>query len=159
MSSPNPAIKAMIEALPALRTQGQRDAVELATLSLTHLLDSLTEGRTEEATPYRRALDRSLEALTLATKAYKQAGHVAEGEQTEGMKTATAPLTSVQELAATLIKEIEGLRSPALFEAWYKSERHRLDLMCSGPERNSVFDAIRARRALLREAREKTGLA
>ena len=138
--------KAIMDQIPGLRTQAQFNVTMAAFDALRLALSAEFTGDKEGAVRGRKALEGALEAARQATIISNNLRDVPEAAK-GGDEFRKAPAEAGEyDLMKALVVELESLVTVAAFNEWYATNRQRMDDVKSQSLRNTLFDAIRAKK-------------
>jgi hypothetical protein len=151
--------KALQQQLPALKSQGQFNTFQAAFEAFRGVMNAIFADLPPDEKAAREALDMAFEAARTATRLTHQLTDVPEaasGKLAEDFKTPPAEFGEYDE-QRKLLSELEGLTTLDHLNAWYKTNRKRIDEVVTASLRNPLLDAIRGKKnALTPPPEEKT---
>jgi hypothetical protein len=144
--------QSIMDQIPGLRSQAQFNVTMAAFDALRLLLGSIFTGDREGAEKASKALEGVIEAArqaTIITNNLRDVPEAAKG----GDEFRKAPIeVGEYDRMKALLAELEGIVTKDGFAEWYKTNRARFDEVKSQSLRNTLFDAIRAKKDKLSDA-------
>lgn len=138
--------KAIMSQIPGLRTQAQFNVTMAAFDALRLALSAEFTGDKEGCLRGRKALEGALEAARQSTIISNNLRDVPEAAK-GGDEFRKPPAEAGEyDLMKALTVELESLVTVAAFNEWYATNRKRMDDVKSQSLRNTLFDAIRAKK-------------
>jgi hypothetical protein len=147
-------VEALRMSMPGLKTQAQFTAFMATFDALRALANSIFEGNKEAATQAQAALNQGIEALRLATDITRRLEEVPEAASGKGAEEFKKPPAQFGEydVQRRLLMELETVDGLDTLALWYQQSKKDIDSVVSQTLRNTLVDAIRAKKLAL-EAR------
>jgi hypothetical protein len=151
MPADNPILAAIQQQVPGIKSQAQFNVFMAAFDALRATMNAIFLGNPEDEAKGLKALESAYTAARKATEITNKLADVPEAatsKAAEEFKTPPKQFTEASE-QRDLIAELEGIKSLEALNAWYSSNRTRIDRVVSQSLRNSLFDAIRVKKESL----------
>jgi len=144
-------IHALRQQMPALKTQAQFNIALAAFDALRMILNHTFEGDMSKVADARRALDLAFDAAHRITEISNQLQDVPEAATSPASQEFKAPPTQFAEYDTqkALLLELEALSGIGELNAWYAVTKDRRDMIKSQTLRDTLLDAIRAKKVQL----------
>ena len=148
-----PSMPALYQ-IPGCRTQAQLTCVMMAYDALRLLLGVIFTGDKDGQANAREALEGAIKAAEQATQISNSLRDVPEAVPGSTGDEFRKPPTEFGEydLAKALRLELEAIVTKDALNAWYSTNRTRLDRVTSSSLRAPLFDAIREKKGALNDA-------
>ena len=137
--------------MPGIKTQAQYNAVLGALDSVRLTLNSILTGDKTREAEGRKALNMAFEVTAKATEVTNKLEEVPEAATSKDAEVFKQPPAQFHEYDThnRLLAEMEALADLEALNAWYASTKDRRDKVVSQGLRNSLMDAIRAKKTAL----------
>lgn len=134
--------------MPGIKSQAQYDAVTGSLDASRLVLNAILEGSASREADARRALDLAFDAVRAATAATIQLEEVPEAATSEASKAFKEPPAQYTEAEEhrLLVAELGAIEDADGLNGWYSYTKERRDKIVTQSLRNSLLDAIRAKK-------------
>lgn len=139
---------ALQQQMPNLKTQAHFDLVQTAFEALTVYMNSSFGGDHETASKTREALNQVMDLASQVKDIDDQLHETPEATSNRDFVEPPREFTE-QDTANGLLADLEGIESRERLNQWYSANRSTLDGVTDRTTRNSLFDAIRRKKAQL----------
>ena len=147
-------LQALKTQMPGIKTQAQFNAFMAAFDALRATLNAIFTGDADTATQGRKALDKAFELAEVVSRVSEQLKDVPEAATSKVAEEFRTPPAQFHEydLHKELTAELQVMGSLKELNVWYGANRDRIDRVMSPSLRNTLFDAIREKRASFKES-------
>lgn len=158
--TPLPADEAMAKAImgqiPGCETQAQFNAMLACFDALRLLLAAIFINNKESGVRAKEALDRALMVAVTATDIAGKLKDVPEAAMGPGAEEFKEPPKQFHEhdIQRSLLAELATVTALDALNAWYQTNRTRMDQVVSPSLRNVLFDAIKTKKAEIKQQQQ-----
>lgn len=141
-------VEAIKSAFPSVTTQAQFDVVVTALEATKTTLNAIFLRDKAKAADGRKAIEQALEAAERVTDITSKLGQVPEAatsKEAEAFKKPPAQFHE-QEILSELLAQLTEIKNKDELNAWYHSNRARIDEVVTQKNRNLLLDAIRGKK-------------
>lgn len=140
--------KALAAEIPNIKSQAQFNLFLASFDALRMTINAYYEGDPVMAAKGRQALNNALDMAKQMKGLEEKLDEIPDEEKSKAAKDFVTPAKELHEdeLHKKLLEELGNSQSLGALNAWYKNNRGRIDQVISSSLRNSLFDAIRAKR-------------
>lgn len=141
--------KVMQETMPGIKTQAQFSAA-LASFDAIRLhVDAICRGDQEAIKATAEAVNKAIELVHRATALAKQTTDQDVAAKVDPQFSEPPKEFTEQSIMDSLMSELEVLPDVAHLDQWYRAAKDRFDRIVTQSLRNTLFDAVRAKRISL----------
>ncbi len=145
--------KAIMGQVPGCETQAQFNAMMAAFDALRLLLAAIFTGNKASEVESHKALAKAIEVAVTATDISHKLRDVPEAATSKGSEEFKQPPKQFHEhdVQRELLNELATINRMDALNEWYASNRTRMDQVVSVSLRNVLFDAIKAKKAEVKQ--------